>query len=142
MILYLDTSALIKFYLDEPHSDSVHTWVRTADLLATSRVTLTEAAAAIGRHHRTSSISRKERDRVVEALLTDWPTYIAVELHERQAAVLAVERGLRGFDAIQLLAALTVKRGAGAEDLVFSSFDVALNRAARAEGLTVLEPLD
>jgi len=35
-----------------------------------------------------------------------------------------------------------VRQGAGPEALAFSSFDAELNEAARAEGLTVLEPLD
>lgn len=59
-----------------------------------------------------------------------------------RAADLAFEHGLRGFDAVQLAAALTARDNAGAETFAFASFDLALNRAARAKGLTVPEPLD
>jgi predicted nucleic acid-binding protein len=141
LILYLDTSSLVKYYLEELHSESVHAWVDAADLLATSCVTLPEATAAFSRRCETGSISSVQRNRAAEALLDEWETYIAVELYEHRAALLAVDRRLRGFDAVQLAAALTLRDGAGAESLVFSSFDAELNAAARAEGLTVLEPL-
>jgi hypothetical protein len=72
----------------------------------------------------------------------DWDEFVAVELDEWRAASLAVRRRLRGYDAVQLAAALTLQRGVGTEELVFSSFDDELNQSARAEGLTVLEPID
>ena len=142
MILYLDTSSLVKFYLKEAHTASVRTWVESADLLATSRLTLPETAAAVARRKRTGTISARQQDRTMADLKRDWDEFIAVELDEWQAASLALHRRLRGFDAVQLAAALTLQRGAGTEELVFSSFDAELNAAARAEGLTVLEPLD
>ena len=43
---------------------------------------------------------------------------------------------------VEAAAALTEQQGAGPERLAFSSFDAELNAAARAEALTVLEPLD
>jgi hypothetical protein len=49
---------------------------------------------------------------------------------------------LCGLDDVQLAAALTVWQGARLDALAFSSFDAELNVGARAEGLTVLEPLD
>ena len=142
MILYLDTSSLLKFYLEEEDSPAVRSWIAAADLHATSRVTLPEAAAALARRQRSGGISTEERDRAMTDIYRDWPDLVAIELDEGRAADLALRRGLRGFDAVQLAAALTVRHGAGPEALAFSSFDVELNEAARAEGLTVLEPLD
>ena len=142
MILYLDTSSLVKLYLEEAYTDSVRMWVESADLLATSRLTLPETAAAMARRERTGTISARQRDRTMADLERDWDEFVAVELDEWQAASLALRRRLRGFDAVQLAAALTLQRGAGTEELVFSSFDDELNESARAEGLTVLEPVD
>ena len=51
----------------------------------------------------------------------------------RAAGALAVRHGLRGMDSIHLAAALTVS---AAHPLVVT-WDVALRRAARAEGLAV-----
>jgi predicted nucleic acid-binding protein len=142
LILYLDTSSLVKFYLEEAYTDSVRVWVHSADLLATSRLTLPETAAALARRERTGTISAGQRGRTMADLERDWGEFVAVELDEWRAASLAVRRRLRGHDAIQLAAALTVDELAGPEALVFSSFDAELNAAARDEGLTVLGPND
>jgi len=142
VILYLDTSSLLKYYVDEDHSGDVRGWVDGADMLATSRVTLVEAAAAFSRRHLGGGITREQCRRAFAELEADWPLYIAVELYEERAAEVAGRHLLRGFDAVQLTAALTMRQGAGPETLAFSSFDAELNEAARAEGLTVLEPLD
>ncbi len=47
---------------------------------------------------------------------------------------------LRGFDAVHLAAAVTLRDAVGDDGVAFSSFDAELNRAAVAEGLIVLEP--
>ena len=142
MILYLDTSSMLKRYIRETGSDDVDMWIDGADLVATSRATLAEAAAALSRRPRGSGLSRGACHDALSELRMDWPDYLAVDLDEHRAATLAWRRRLRGFDSVQLAAALTVGELAAPETLVFSSFDSELNRAARAEGLTVLEPLD
>ena len=52
MILYLDTSSLVKLYLDEIHSEAVHRWAQEAEVLATSRVAYPETFAALARRWR------------------------------------------------------------------------------------------
>jgi uncharacterized protein len=141
VILYLDTSSLLKYYVQEDHSADVRGWVDRSDALATSRLTLAEAAAALSRRRLGGDLTRAQCRRAFTDLEADWPLYIAVELDEEQAAEVAWLHLLRGFDAVQLTAALTVRQGAGPEALAFSSFDAELNEAARAEGLAVLEPL-
>ncbi len=71
-----------------------------------------------------------------------WRASTVVELDEVRAADLVFKHGLRGLDAIQLAGALSTREQAGGETFAFASFGLALNRAARSEGLTVLEPLD
>ena len=51
-----------------------------------------------------------------------------------------MRHALRGFDAVQLAAAVTLRTALGADGVAFSSFDATLSRAAVAEGLVVLEP--
>jgi predicted nucleic acid-binding protein len=142
VILYLDTSSLLKYYIEEAGSASVRYWIAAASVLTTSRITLAEAAAALSRRHLGSGLSRKQCRVALTELEADWPLYTAVDLDEHRAATIAWRHLLRGFDAVQLTAALTVAQGAGTEGLAFSSFDDELNEAARAEGLTVLEPAD
>ena len=64
-----------------------------------------------------------------------WEQYLVVDLDERRAAELAVRRVLKGFDAVHLAAALTLRDAVGDDGVAFSSFDAPLNEAAAAEGL-------
>ena len=141
MIVYFDTSGLLKLFVDEAHTEETRNWARAADAIALSRVTLPEASAAIGRRHRGGALSTPSAQRLLREIAAFWHAATVVELDEVRAADLAFEHGLSGFDAVQLAAALTAREHAGRETFAFASFDLLLNRAARAEGLTVLEPL-
>ena len=52
MILYLDTSSLVKLYLDEIHAEAVRQLAGQAEVLATSKVAYPEAMAALSRRFR------------------------------------------------------------------------------------------
>jgi predicted nucleic acid-binding protein len=84
VILYLDTSSLLKYYVDEAHSADVRGWIDGASMLATSRVTLVEAAAALSRRHLGGGLTRKQCLNAFADLEADWPLYIAVELYEER----------------------------------------------------------
>ena len=140
MILYLDTSALLKCLIAEAHSDEVREWIAASDGLATSRVTYPEAAAALARRQRRGDLSPDAVRRSLRRLADRWADLVLLDLTEIRAGGLAVRHALRGFDAVQLAAALTLRTALGAESVAFSSFDAELNRAAVAEGLIVLEP--
>lgn len=138
MILYLDTSALVKLYVEEEGSGPVAAAVEEAGAVVTARIAYAEARAAFARHRREGGLTTGELRRVVERLDHDWPSYGVVELSDtvvRRAGGLAERRALRGFDALHLAAALEL-RGAGAE-VVFLSFDARLTAAARRERLRV-----
>lgn len=140
MILYADTSSLLKIYIGERHSDDVRAWVAAADCLATSRVAYPETAAALARRQRCGDLPASALRSVLRDLARRWAELMVIDLDEMRAGGLAVRHGLRGFDAVHLAAALTVRAAAGADAVAFSSFDAALNRAAAREGLIVLEP--
>jgi hypothetical protein len=140
MILYLDTSALLKCLIAEAHSDEVREWIAASDGLATSRVTYPEAAAALARRQRRGDLSPDAVRRSLRRLADRWADLVLLDLTEIRAGGLAVRHALRGFDAVQLAAALTLRTALGAESVAFSSFDAELSRAAVAEGLIVLEP--
>ena len=139
MILYLDTSSLVKLYLDEEHSDFVRLWADRAEILCTSRVAYPEAMAAVARRWRDGDLADEAFQAIRGALSDQWPDFSSVELDEEVAGDLAVRYALRGFDAIHLAAALEVAAGATDVPSYFSSFDLQLNRAAREAGLEVLD---
>ena len=140
MILYLDTSALVKLYVAEAGTEAVATAVERAQAWVTVRVTYAEARAAFAQHSRARGIAAGALRRVVRQLDEEWGHYSIVEVTDalvRRAGVLAERHRLRGYDAVQLSAAVDL-RVAGASDVAFASFDVRLNQAARRERMGLL----
>lgn len=142
MILYLDISSLVKLYLEEEHSDLVREWVDGAEAIATSRVAFPEAMSAFARRRAEGDLSAAAFELLCASFEADWPRFILLPVRERRAGELAVERLLRGFDAIHLAAALDLLDLVEADNVSFSSFDARLLRAAGAEGVTSLLPAE
>jgi hypothetical protein len=138
MILYLDTSSLLKCVINEAHTADVLQWVDAADAVATSRVTFPEAAAALSRRRRLGDLTEAAARVALRRLADRWSGFMLVDIAEIRAGGLATRHPLRGFDAVQLAAALTVRSAVGVRGIAFSSFDRTLCRAAAQEGLVVL----
>lgn len=139
MILYLDTSSLVKFYVEEVHSGKVRRWISDAEILSTSRVAYPEMLSAFSRRNREGDITDQDFQKVCTQLDTDWTDYAVLDLDENKAGELVLQHGLRGFDAVHLAAALTLHAESEQMDLAFTSFDKKLNKAAASEGLRVLD---
>jgi hypothetical protein len=77
---------------------------------------------------------------VFRALRRDWELLAVIDFREVEAGRLAAKYGLRGFDAIHLSSAMTIASAPAGPDVLFSSFDASLNRAAAGERLQVLSP--
>lgn len=134
MILYLDTSSLVKLYIDEPGTQEVRSLVAEADLVTSSVVAYPEARAALARRRREASLTAAEHRRAKSALDTDWPRLLTLDVTEtlgKRAGDLAERHRLRGFDALHLASFLAVAEEFAGEPVQFSSADRALNRAAR-----------
>ena len=143
MILYLDSSALVKLYIQEPGSKEVKEQV-AARIVSTSRVSYVEARAGIARKFREGELTEEERRRIVRDLEEDWKNYFIVDVSESVAKLggeLTDRYPLRGFDAIHLASVLLLKNRTRS-DVSFSCFDKRLREAAKAEGLDVPEHLD
>jgi predicted nucleic acid-binding protein len=139
MILYLDTSALVKLYVRERGSRETQARLKAASLVATSRVAYPEARAALARRRRENGLTRSALSRAVAALSRDFSHIIVVELSDkvaRSAGDLADRQALRGLDAIHLASALEARELTGATT-EFLCFDDRLGAAALAEGLHV-----
>ena len=137
MILYLDTSALVKLYVEEVYSDQVIKQAGRAEISATSRIAYVETLAGIARKLRDGDMSRKEHEVLVGEFENDWSNFFVVEVTEeicRISGELLRNHLLRAFDAIHLASAVLLRRKIK-EDVWFSSFDKRLNAAAQAEGL-------
>jgi uncharacterized protein len=135
LIAYLDTSSLVKLYVEEEGSILIRELVKQAELVATSVVAYAEARAALARQRREGGLTSAGYDRARDDFERDWPRYLTIEVSEavyRSAGDLAEKHHLRGFDSLHLASFLSLYQ-AGARQIRFSAFDEALNRAARKE---------
>lgn len=135
MIAYLDTSSLVKLYIEEEGSRLVRELVERVEVVATSVVAYVEARAALARQQREGGLTAAGYERAKADFERDWPRYLTVEVSEpvyRSAGDLAETHHLRGCDSLHLASYLSLYRE-GAQKIRFSAFDEALNRAARRE---------
>ena len=140
MILYLDTSALVKLFLDEQHSDWVRQWAEESALVMVSELTWTEMCAALALKRRTGQITAAQIDATLAELNEDWPRYQRLGTDAalfNEAGALALRLDLRAYDSVQLAGAWRAF-GATGPSLKFCSFDRKLNTAAQALGLPVI----
>lgn len=138
MIVYFDTSTLIKLIVDEAGSEHVAEIWDKADALCTVRLTYVEAAAALAAARRGNRLTDTQYRRAIIDLDDLWNSLTIVDVTAEivtRAAHLAAVKALRGYDAVQLAAALETR-----VDL-FSCADTRLCEAARTEGLHVANPL-
>jgi predicted nucleic acid-binding protein len=137
MILYLDTSALVKRYFLEPYSDDIIFRWKSAAQIVTSFVAYAETMASLYRKKRETSLEDTLIRKIADAFQRDWESFIRVEVNDALNGYIdhVVKRyPLRGFDAIHLASAMVIHERFP-EDFVFACFDDSLGRAARLEGL-------
>jgi uncharacterized protein len=132
VILFLDTSALVKLYVQEIHSSNVEKAVASASDVIVSQITLAEAVSAFQYRTQKNELSTADEIKIFKQLLEDWDTLNCVDVTEhitKEAAILVRSRGLRGADAIQLATAAWVSREQ--RFVHFLAFDDKLLEAAK-----------
>jgi predicted nucleic acid-binding protein len=132
--LYLNTSSLVKLYVDEVGSDDVRSLVADATVVATSIVAYPETRAALARLRRSGDLSPAKFGAAKRNLEAQWPAFLTLEVTaplSREAGAFAERYALRGFDALHLASFAEVARRAGPAETRFSSFDDRLNKASR-----------
>jgi predicted nucleic acid-binding protein len=133
MILYLDTSSLVKLYVEEPDSDSVRQLVEGAAIVGTAAIAYTEARAALARRRRERALRPAAFASARKTFEAEWPNYLTIDVTPalcRQAGDFAERYRLQAYDSVHLAAFAEIAREAGVRETQFSSFDAALNRAA------------
>ena len=140
MILYCDTSALVKRYVREDHSESVRRAWREARRVVTSEVAFAEAMAAVARRWRFGDLTNRAHDKLRERIGRDFHTLVRVPVSDdlnRRIAELVLRYPLRGFDAIHLSSALLIQEEVRGP-VIFACFDGDLSAAAQTAGLELL----
>ena len=134
MNLYLDTSSLVKLYVEEEGADDVRLLVAEAEWVATSVLSYPEARSGFARQVRENRLSREGQEHVREDLDRDWRHLLVLDLVEpiwREAAVLAETYALRALDSLHLASYLYLIQKDSDSTIRFSCFYERLNQAAR-----------
>ena len=131
MTLYVDSSALLKRYIEEPDSDLADELMRSDTVLVTSRLTEVEVRRNLARLLDGDDLERQRR-----ALRNDLDAFALVSLDSTTmttASRIAEQTLCRSLDSIHLAAASRAGRST-----VLLTFDTRQAAAARASGFTVV----
>jgi predicted nucleic acid-binding protein len=138
VVVYLDTSSLVKLYVEEEDSPQIYDMLSDAGAAATSLIAYAEARAAFARRYREKAFTARQYKMLISSFHEDWGRLLVLKVTEdlmRSSGELAERHGLRGFDAIHLSSALTLKKETAAP-VFFSCADRKLQRASLKENLT------
>lgn len=140
MKVYLDTSALVKLYVEEEGSPTVREAIARSETVATTVIAYVEACAAFARRRREGRLSRGHYRRTIQELQSDWDHYLLLEVTNdliRRAAELAATYPLRAYDAIHLASAKVLQERLQGP-IFFACWDSNLSASAKREGLTLV----
>ena len=127
MILFCDTSALLKLFIDEQGSESMIKARISSEGIAVCRITWAESMAAFAQ-------ARSMFERA-------WPDFVIADVNQplvEKAGMYAEAFGLRGYDSVQLAAAHNLHQQLDLP-MTFACFDRRLNQAAQLLELEVLQ---
>jgi len=139
MILYLDSSAIVKKYVFESGSAEVQSAIEQAEAVATTTVSRAEVVAALAKAVRMQVIGKEDAEAMVRSFNKGWRDLVRTRVTERldkHASELAWSHGLRGYDAVQLASAAAWQQAIG-RNVTLCAFDLRLWEAALVIGLLV-----
>lgn len=140
-LLYLDTSAWLKLYVEEDGSEAVHAAVEQAEQTCTHLIAYAELRAALAKAQRMNRLTAEQKTVLLPVIEQDWETLnviLPTEMLIKRAGNLADQFGLRGYDSIHLAAAEAISLQIMPQPLVFACFDKHLNESAKLLGMTIL----
>lgn len=154
MACYFDTSALVKRCVLEAGSDHVMALIATGQPIYIARITTVEMISALIRRQRTDQRATRPAgmkspiSQIISAFRAEYASdaFLVVEISRPlidEAMRMSQNHHLRGYDAVQLAAAMRVnheRAAVGAPSLVMVCADGELADAARAEKLPVDAP--
>ncbi len=140
MILFFDTSALLKRYLKETGTEKVEALFESATLIIVSSTTELECASAFQRLLKTKYIDMEKYQHLKENIAIDFPFFHHVEFDQtvrKDCCKLIDKYPLKPLDTIQLASALQVLK----EIDTFVVSDKQLKKYAAKEGFTIIDPI-
>ncbi len=148
---FFDSSALVKRFAQERGSAFLLSLLRPSarNRLYAARITEVEVCAALARRQKGNTINASQAAKGLRRLRHDLPRrFTQVAINEEvivEASRLAETYALRGYDAVQLAAAVKAndeRISNGLAPLIIVSADTELNDAAQTEGFSIENPDD
>ncbi len=141
-MIFVDSSALVKRYIEEPGSDTLDILFDETDAVMASRLAYAETLCALMRRRPTLDLTDKEFAQVIAAFRHDWGHFIVLEMNDE--ALQRIDRvidsyALKGADSIHLSTAIWIKQ-CGNAGLIFVASDKELLAAARKERFNTIDP--
>lgn len=137
MILFCDTSALLKLFVQDEHTDAVLAAAAAADAVAVSRLAWPEFMSALARRARETLSDAPALAQARQACVERWADFVVVAVDQplvELAGDYAEAFALRAYDSVQLAALQTLRLQSG-EDVRFACFDSRLAKAAAVLGI-------
>jgi predicted nucleic acid-binding protein len=140
VILFCDTSALLKLFIDEQDSENMIKARSSSEGIAVCRITWAESMAAFAQRTRFKGANQAGLAQARSMFEQVWPGFAIADVTQslvEQAGVFSEAFALRGYDSVQLAAAHQLHEQF-ALPLTFACFDRRLNQAAKLLKLEVL----
>lgn len=141
-MIYLDSSALVKRYLEENGAVLMKEISSGASIIYTSKLTYPEMLSAFARKYKMGDISKSEFHRASNKFVADWGHFVVVEFQDELLPIInkiIKKHYLRGADSIHLSSALWLKHTVK-ENVTFVASDINLLKAAESERLHIVNP--
>jgi predicted nucleic acid-binding protein len=139
MIVYLDSSALVKRYIVEASSAEVERLVSAAEQAGSAIISRAEVSAALAKAVRMNWIDQAEALKALAVFQSHWASLFRLAIREttvERADALAWAHGLRGYGAVHLACAALWQDAVG-DSITMATFDENLWTAAQKAGLAV-----
>ena len=140
-MIYLDTSALIKRFVEETGSAEVEKLILEQAPASTATLAYVEVYSGLSRKRRDDELTGSQFDEIRAQFEDDWPSYVRVHLRDdvlHLARDLVRRHPLRALDAVHVASALQLQSLLDAQ-VTFVAADRRVLDAARAEGMDIID---
>ncbi len=140
MIVYFDSSSIVKLFFDEQYSELARRVKDETDTAFTSIISYPEVLSAFNRAFQEGCCKKTDIENIRIEFQRIWNNFRWIRVNEKlinSTMGLIFNYNLRGYDAVHLASALIIKDEGDISDLFFSCFDRNLNKAAKKEGFLI-----
>lgn len=141
-MIYFDSSALVKRYLEEIGSATVNKIINDSPVIATAKLTYPEILSAFARKFKAGDFSKTVFHKLLDKFENEWNYFLVIEFKDELFQIIkhiAANHRLKAADSVHLASALWLKQSIK-EDIIFAASDIVLLKSAKTEKLSIINP--